>query len=250
MPLDEDDATSDGSAAAPPSGPPFDAGEGGLCAPGLAAGSLQIDELMIASTSGTGDHGEWVEVRSVLDCAVDLRGLTGDRPVGAKVMSFAIARDLWIPARGTFIVAGFDRPPAINHDLPGTVVSWSGAPGDVLRNEGATVTLLFGGAIVNSCDVSSTQANASALRSHSRATVRMRSRRPGRPGVSRRRVGSPIFSVRRTLRIPTSTVPICRTTEARCAPLIHRSRMVFRDRYCGMKSARSLLHEETPEATA
>jgi hypothetical protein len=59
--------------------PPFDAGEGGLCAAPLAPGDLAIDELMIASMSGTGDHGEWLEIESARDCALDLQGLRGRR---------------------------------------------------------------------------------------------------------------------------------------------------------------------------
>jgi hypothetical protein len=40
--------------------------------------------------------------------------------------------------------------PAVNHSLPGVVVTWSGTAGDVLRNAGATVTLLNGDVIIDS----------------------------------------------------------------------------------------------------
>ena len=83
------------------------------------------------------------------DCALDLRGLAGQCPDGAKVISFTVDDDVWIPPRGTFLVAD-SSDPGLNHDLPGTVIAWSGKAGDVLRNEGATVTLLFGSAIVDS----------------------------------------------------------------------------------------------------
>jgi hypothetical protein len=56
---------------------------------------------------------------------------------------------VWIPARGTFLVAD-SKDPAINHDLPGTLVVWLGQPGDVLRNKGTTVTLRMAGAIIDS----------------------------------------------------------------------------------------------------
>jgi hypothetical protein len=150
VPSDDASAPSeDEPSAPPPSGPPFDAGEGGACAHALGSGDLIIVELMIESTTGTGDHGEWVEVMSTLDCAVDLNGLSGNAPTGAKVVTFEIDSDVWIPARGTFVIAD-STDPAVNHELPGLVVPWSGQPGDVLRNEGATVTLLMNSDIVDS----------------------------------------------------------------------------------------------------
>jgi hypothetical protein len=140
----------DGGLATPlPSGPPFDAGEGGVCTRPLATGDLMIVELMIESTSGTGDHGEWIEVESSLRCAVNINGLSGNCPTGAKVNTFEVSGDLWIPPLGTFVIAD-STDPAVNHLLPGIVIPWSAQPGDVLRNEGATVTLLMSGGIVDS----------------------------------------------------------------------------------------------------
>ncbi len=129
-----DDATSpyDGAQGADP---PADA-----CPSPLAPGDLLIDELMIESVAGTGDYGEWLEVRSTLACSADLRGLHGECPSGAKVRTFDVTEHLWIPAGGTFVVAD-SYDPAINHDLPGNVIAWSGQPGDVLRNKGATLSL-------------------------------------------------------------------------------------------------------------
>jgi hypothetical protein len=131
------DAQDPGDAAA---APPFDAGPQGVCENPLAPGDLLIDELMIESISGTGDHGEWLEVSSTLDCAIDIVGLHGECPRGAKAATFDVTGDLWIPARGTFLVAD-SSDPAINHYLPGSVVAWSGHLGDVLRNKGTTITL-------------------------------------------------------------------------------------------------------------
>lgn len=134
---------------APPPSPPFDAGPDGICAPALSPGSLVIDELMIASVAGTGDYGEWLEVASGQDCAIDLIGLHGECPKGNKVITFDVPFHFWLPAKGTFIVAD-SSDPAINHDLPGAIIAWSGEPGDVLRNEGTTVTLLLDGTIIDS----------------------------------------------------------------------------------------------------
>ena len=144
-----DDAGADPDAIAVPDGPPFDAGTNGACTQPLSPGDLAIVELMIASLSGTGDHGEWIEVASTRDCAMNLRGLRGECPLGAKVATFDVTDDLWLPPRGTFIVAD-SSDPAVDHDLPGLVLVWSGEPGDVLRNKGATVTLRANGVIVDS----------------------------------------------------------------------------------------------------
>jgi hypothetical protein len=130
-------------------GPPFDAGPDGICSGALAPGSLAIDELMIASTSGTGDYGEWLEVESTVGCAIDVKGLRGECPHENTLVTFDVSYDLWIPAYGTFLVAD-SSDPAINHDLPGPLVAWAGEPGDVLRNEGATITLLMNQTMIDS----------------------------------------------------------------------------------------------------
>jgi hypothetical protein len=129
------------------SSPPVDAGSDGACTQPVGAGDLLIDELMIESVAGAGDDGEWLEVASTAGCAVNLRGLHGECPVGSEVHTFDVAEDVWIPPGGTFIVADSEDP-AVNHYLPGLVLAWSGHPGDVLRNEGGTVTLSMGQVLV------------------------------------------------------------------------------------------------------
>jgi hypothetical protein len=132
----------------PPPGPPFDAGPGGVCDGPPLAGDLAIDELMIESVSGAGDHGEWLEVTSTRDCALDLRGLHGECPRGAKAATFDVSTDLWVPPRGTFVVAD-SVSPAVDHDLPPPVVAWRGNLGDVLRNKGGTVTLRLNDVVID-----------------------------------------------------------------------------------------------------
>jgi hypothetical protein len=148
-----DDASTPTDTSSPsatiPAGPPFDAGEGGSCARPLAPGDLAIVELMIESTSGSGDHGEWIEVTSTLDCATNLAGLTGNCPIGAKVNTFTVTGNVWIPPRGTFLVTDSTNF-AVNHGLPGLLIPWAGQPGDVLRNDGATITLVMNGVILDS----------------------------------------------------------------------------------------------------
>jgi len=126
-----------------------DAGFDAPCAAPLAPGVLVIDELMIESVAGTGDYGEWLEVRSTSSCAVNLQGLQGSCPVGMKVHTFEVTDDLWLAPLGSFVIPD-STDPAINHDLPGLLVPWEGQPGDVLRNKGGTVTLTASGLMVDS----------------------------------------------------------------------------------------------------
>jgi hypothetical protein len=126
----------------------FDSAPDAACAQPLGAGALAIDELMIESVAGTGDYGQWIEVMNTMGCAVNLLGLHGECANGAKVYSFDVTSDLWIPPNGTFLVAD-SSDPAVNHYLLGTLLVWFGEPGGVLRKEGATITLTVGGNLVD-----------------------------------------------------------------------------------------------------
>ncbi len=128
---------------------PHDAGGDVPCMQPLAPGVLVIDEMMIESVAGTGDYGQWIEVTSTSSCAVDLNGLHAECPVGDKVRTLDVAQDLWIPPGGRFVIAD-STDPAIDHYLPGTVLGWDGAPGNVLRKDGGTISLMANGAIVDS----------------------------------------------------------------------------------------------------
>jgi hypothetical protein len=137
------DASTDASVDAPSTaeaGSP-DATRVATCSAPLSAGDLIIDELMIASESGAGDHGEWLEVMSTLDCAMDLKGLYAEVPHGKSTLLASIATDLVLPPHG-FLVIADSSDPTTNHDLPGTVVTWgTGTSSDVLLNSGDTITL-------------------------------------------------------------------------------------------------------------
>jgi hypothetical protein len=146
----EDEGAAGGDAL--PAGLVFDAGPplpDGACVASLGAGDLTIDELMIESVAGAGDDGEWLEVASTVDCVANLRGLHGECPRGSKVASFDVTIDLWLPPKGTFIIAD-SADPAINHSLPGALVTWLGHTGDILRNQGTTVTLSADGVVIDS----------------------------------------------------------------------------------------------------
>jgi len=127
----------------------IDAGPEGACTEPLGPGNLAIDELMIESVAGVGDNGQWIEVQSTLDCALNVRGLHGECPRGGKVATFDVTEDLWIPPRGTFVIAD-SSVPAINHHLPGSVLAWFGHRGDILRKKGTTITLSTRDAVIDS----------------------------------------------------------------------------------------------------
>jgi hypothetical protein len=143
------DAGSTGPSLDATAPPPAEGGPTGACDRPIGPGDLVIDELMIESVAGSGDYGEWLEIENTADCSVNIAGLHGDCPVGAKVYTFDVTEDLWIPSMGTFVVAD-SVDPAVDHDLPGILLAWSGQPGDVLRNEGGTVNLRFGDTLVDS----------------------------------------------------------------------------------------------------
>jgi hypothetical protein len=137
-----DAAAAPGTSAATAEGGPSDA-----CVEPLAVGDLVIDELMIESVAGTGDYGEWVEIENTRSCTIDLKGLHGETSAGAKIRTFDVTADLWIVAGGAVLVAD-SADPTLNHDLPGMVLTWTGSPGDVLRNQGGTLTLQSGDVII------------------------------------------------------------------------------------------------------
>jgi hypothetical protein len=126
-----------------------DATPEGACGRSPGPGDLAIDELMIEAVAGTGDYGEWLEAASTVPCALNLRELHGECPHGAKIATFDISDDMWLAPGATFVVAdtSFD---ALNHHLPAPILTWAGQRGDILGNKGATVTLEWGGSIVDS----------------------------------------------------------------------------------------------------
>jgi hypothetical protein len=117
------------------------ASDADLCTTDLGPGDLVIDELMIASHSGSGDHGEWLEVRSTRSCVTDLKGLYAEVPHGMGTTTASIDGDVLVPPLGFFLIAD-SALPSVNDNLPGAVIVWgSGTSSDVLLNSGDTITL-------------------------------------------------------------------------------------------------------------
>jgi hypothetical protein len=126
--------------------PPTDDGggttDGGSCSGALAPGDLAIVEIMIASQAGSGDRGEWVEIQNTRQCPLNLNGLHIESPRGSEQPdSVDVDYDLVLGPNEMFIVADSVLGD-LNHDLPGTVLSWVGT--DALKNSGDTITLSVG----------------------------------------------------------------------------------------------------------
>ena len=118
-----------------------------FCAGPLAAGDLAISEMLISSRGGSGDDGEWIEVRSTRTCWLNVKGLSIESPRGTAAPNAAtITEDFELAPQGTFVVAD-SADPAKNHALPGKVFAWGAL--DVLKNDGDTVALKAGGVVVD-----------------------------------------------------------------------------------------------------
>ncbi len=127
-------------------------GDGGVvtktyCTGSLKAGDLSIAELLVSARAGSSDDGEWVEIRSTRSCWLKIKGLSIESPRGtAAPNTVTIAEDYELAPLGTFIVAD-SADPAKNHTLPGKVFSWDAT--DVLKNDGDTVVLKLGSAVID-----------------------------------------------------------------------------------------------------
>lgn len=126
--------------------PMADAGPNDACQGVIGAGDFKIVEIMIASQSGSGDKGEWVEIQSTRDCTLNAKGLTITSPRGQGTDTVTVTTDTFIPKYATFIVADSANS-SINHGLPGTVLEWNNA--DVLKNDGDTITIKNGSTVVD-----------------------------------------------------------------------------------------------------
>jgi len=155
---DNPDASSLPDASAPDASAP-DSGtvtpDSGVVVPGdacggtgvLGAGDLAVVEIMIASQSGSGDRGEWLEVQSTRNCSLNLKGLHFESPRGTQKDTGDVTVDTWLPANGIFVIAD-SSDPVLNHNLPTPIYTWDHQPADVLVNSGDTVTLTAGSVTV------------------------------------------------------------------------------------------------------
>ncbi len=140
-PLPDGGPRSDGGVDAPVDSAPSDCGS-------LGPGDLVIVEIMIASQIGSGDRGEWLEVRSTRACNLDLRGLRVESPRGTTSDYLDITTTTLLPPGGSFVVAD-SADPLINHGLGARVYEFAGSASDVLKNSGDTITVSLGGVTID-----------------------------------------------------------------------------------------------------
>jgi hypothetical protein len=137
------DASADASATSGDAS--IDAGE---CDSSVGPGDLVFDEVMISTQSGSADLGQWLEVRSTRSCTLSLLGLHASAPHGSSYRSMDVTSPVLLPPGAFFLIADTTNP-TDNHDLPGLVFEWTGAPSDALHKTSDTVTLSLGDASVD-----------------------------------------------------------------------------------------------------
>lgn len=117
-----------------------------VCTGPMAAGDLGIVEIMIASRAGSGDEGEWVEIRNRRSCWLAIQGVTVESPRGAALNVATVGTPVELAPGETFVVAN-SLDAAKNHALPGTVVAWSVS--DVLKNDGDVISVKLGATVID-----------------------------------------------------------------------------------------------------
>lgn len=126
-----------------------DAGSAVNCTGPLASGDVKIVEIMIASQSGSGDKGEWVELQSTRACILDIKGLTVSSPRGTSTDSATVTTDVYVQPGASFVVAD-SSVSTDNHGLPNATLVATWNTYDVLKNSGDTVDVTAGSATIDS----------------------------------------------------------------------------------------------------
>lgn len=147
-------------------GPPFDAGpfdagppiDAGDCA--ADAATITISEIMISSQSGSGDFGEWFEIRNEASCTVSLAGLEIRSGSGTHTITSGLL------TAGGFAVLARSGDANLNHGLStdyvyGSAISFS--------NGGGTLSIFNGADEVARVSWGSTEFARSASRQLSRS---------------------------------------------------------------------------------
>jgi hypothetical protein len=127
--------------------PVADAGPAQPCTTPIGPGDVKVVELMIASASGSGDHGEWVELVNTRSCILDVGGLSIESPRGTGKDSATVPQSLLIAPGAAFVVADYADAQS-NHGIPIVAAAWNDY--DVLKNDGDTVSVYAGSTLIDS----------------------------------------------------------------------------------------------------
>lgn len=114
----------------------------------IVAGDLAVVELLIASRTGSGDDGEWLEVQNTHnDCWLKLTGVTVESPRGLAAPNVATVADgLELAPLGTFVIAD-STDPVKNGGIKGDVFAFNAT--DVLKNDGDSILIKTGATTVD-----------------------------------------------------------------------------------------------------
>ncbi len=166
-PPTQQDAGPPSQDAGPPedAGPPFDAGPGPDAGPRPDAGpgggcsadpaTVTISEIMISSQSGSGDRGEWFELRNEMPCTVSLAGV--DIVSGGVTHTIAAAT----LTAGGYLVLAQSADAGENHGLTPDYVY---GPSLSFGNGGGSLSLENGGTEIARVSWGSTDYRRSASR--------------------------------------------------------------------------------------
>jgi hypothetical protein len=118
------------------------------CTGPIGVGDVKIVEMMIASVSGSGDRGEWIELQNTRDCILNVNGLSIQSPRGNSTDTATIATDVLVAPGGAFVVAD-SASSTDNHDLPTAAVVATFDDYDVLKNSGDTINVYAAATLVD-----------------------------------------------------------------------------------------------------
>lgn len=127
-----------------------DAGPVGLsaCTNGVQPGDVKIVEIMIASVTGSGDKGEWIELQSTrTDCILDVSNLMISSPRGTSSDTVTIGDGLTLSPGASFLVADSANV-TTNNSLTTPLYSWESS--DVLKNTGDEIDVTLNGVTIDS----------------------------------------------------------------------------------------------------
>jgi len=127
---------------------PADAAPAQPCTGPIGPGDVKIVELMIASASGIGDRGEWVELVNTRSCTLDASGLVVESPRGTTGKDSATIPQGVLVAPGAALVVADSADGQSNHGLPGVAAAFNAY--DVLKNDGDTVSVYAGATLIDS----------------------------------------------------------------------------------------------------
>lgn len=118
-----------------------------LCTSPPGPSDLMIDEILVASRRGLGDDGEWVEIRNMRTCTLEIGGVVVSSPRGPSMDSVTVPAGTTLAPGARFVVASASAVTA--QGLTGLVLTWPASTTDVFANGGDTVRIGRGATLLH-----------------------------------------------------------------------------------------------------